>query len=51
LRPRRNPSTSSVSTTISDVPLAPFDGSVLVTTMMRLAFWPLVMKVFEPLMT
>src|SRR5665811_748365 len=49
LRPRRKPFASSVSTTISEVPLAPALGSVLTTTMTRLACWPLVMKVFEPL--
>ena len=50
LRPRSKPSASSVSTTISEVPLAPCAGSVLATTMIRLASWPLVMKVLEPLM-
>ena len=48
LRPRAKPSTSSVSTTISEVPFAPALGSVLATTMIRLAVWPLVMKVFWP---
>ncbi len=48
LRPRAKPSASSVSTTISEVPLAPALGSVLATTMIRLAVWPLVMKVFWP---
>ena len=42
---------SSVSTTNSEMPLAPAFGSVLATTMIRLACWPLVMKVFEPLST
>ena len=49
--PRRKPGVSSVSTTISEVPLAPLVGSVLATTMIRLACWPLVMKVFEPFST
>ena len=35
----------------SETPLAPRLGSVLATTTIRLACWPLVMKVFEPLMT
>ena len=48
LRPRRKPSTASVSTTNSEVPLAPAAGSVFATTMIRFAFWPLVMKVLEP---
>jgi hypothetical protein len=57
LRPRRKPGvelrspSASVSTTISDVPLAPSALSVLQTTMMRFAFWPLVMNVLEPLIT
>jgi hypothetical protein len=33
------------------VPLAPWLGSVLATTMMKLAVWPLVMKVLDPLTT
>ena len=33
------------------MPLAPSLGSVLATTITRSASWPLLMKVFEPLMT
>ena len=51
LRPRSKPGALSVSTRISEVPRAPWVGSVLQTTMIRLAVWPLVMKVLEPLMT
>ncbi|MNR14800.1 hypothetical protein D3C85_1312950 [compost metagenome] len=51
LRPRSKPSAPSVSTTIRLVPLAPSAGSVLATTMMKLASWPLVMKVLEPFRT
>ena len=51
LRPRSKPSAPSVSTTSSEVPRAPWAGSVLATTTIRLAVWPLVMKVLLPLMT
>ena len=50
-RPRWKPSAPSVSTTISEVPLAPSAGSVLATTMMKFASWPLVMKVLDPFTT
>src|SRR5437660_6701068 len=46
-RPRRKPVASSVSTTISDTPFAPAFASVLATTIIKLACWPLVMKVFR----
>ncbi len=50
-RPRLKPSSPSVSTTISEMPLAAFSGSVLATMTTRLACRPLEMKVFEPSMT
>ena len=51
IAPALKAAASSVSTTISEVPLAPRAGSVLATTMTRSASWPLLMKVFCPLMT
>ena len=49
-RPRRQPSAWSVSTIMSETPLAPFEGSVLATTTTKLASWPDEMKVLAPLM-
>ena len=47
LRPRENPSRSA-STSTRLVPCAPPAGSVLATTTIRSADWPLVMKVLRP---
>ena len=50
LRPLVKPGVPA-STQIRMMPLRPAAGSVLAQTITRSASWPLLMKVFEPLMT
>ena len=47
--PREKPSHLSGSTTISEMPFDPPSSPVLATVMIRSAAWPLVMKIFDPL--